>query len=149
MTRMTGNIDVDLDRLRQVVKTLHDAVTHHVRPAAIRIVQDCEPDIVNYGPRFATPAMTSARIRHHNSLAATLENLRSYVNTSQAIVAAMDQIIAAYAASDGVTADAAKKILADTAAAADHARARYEAALRAAAYTSVPDSYLPSDGGMA
>ncbi|GAA1808508.1 hypothetical protein GCM10009682_32870 [Luedemannella flava] len=146
---MTGNIDVDLDGLRQVAKALHDAVTRDVRPAAIRIVNDCEPDIVNYGPRFATPAMTSARIRHHDSLAATLANLRSYVNTSQALVAAMNQVIAAYAASDGITAEAAKKILADAAAQADGARARYEAAIRAAGYTSVPDSYMPTDGGMA
>ena len=146
---MTGDIDVDLDALRAFRTTLNDEVTHHIRPTAIRIVDDCEPDVVNYGPRLATPAMTSARIRHHDSLAATLDNLRHHVNTSRAVIAAMDQIIAAYAAADGVTADAARKILRDATVEGESALARYEAALRAAGRTSVPDTYAPADGGMA
>lgn len=144
-----GDIEVDLDGLRAFRKALHDEVIHHVRPTAIRIVNRCEPADVNYGPYIATPAVTSARIRHHDSLAATLDNLRSFVNTSQAIIAAIDQVIAAYAASDGVSLETAKKILADTTAQADAARARYESAHIAAGHTYVPVEYMPTDGGIA
>lgn len=146
---MAGNIDIDLGGVRAFGEALHVEVTRGIRPNAVAIVRDSEPDIVHYGVRMATPAMTSARIRLQDSLALALDNMRRFVNVSQSMVAAVDTLIAAYESADGVSREAAEKILADATAQADLARARYEAAQVAAAHVSLPDDYLPADGGMA
>lgn len=146
---MAEKIDVDLDGLQAFRDALHDSVVNDLRPTAIGIVRESEPDLVNYGVRMATPAMTSARIRLHDSLDRSLDNLRTYVNTSQALIAALDGIVAAYATADGVTVEAAKQMLADARMATDTTQKRYDAYQTAAAHVSIPSQAMPTDGGIA
>jgi hypothetical protein len=140
-------IDIDLKSVGGFGAALHDEVERNLRPNAARIAEQCDDEAVNFGVRTTTPAVYDMRLRYQESLGQTLTNMRAYVDASQLLVAAVQKIISEYGSADGISGEAANRILTDAVAAVSN-RPNYLNAEAAQQYVSdVPDAFTPWDTG--
>lgn len=112
---MADGVNVDLAGLAAFSNALRAELDNHLRLQAVGVVKDSEDPTLSFGNGVTSAEIYAMRDRYHRNLSKAVTNLRHYVTTTQVIAEAVARIAAMYAAADGVSADSASKILADSA----------------------------------
>lgn len=106
-----ASVRVDLRDVRGFGDVVHGELVDNFHPYAEDVVRLCDDDAVAFGNRQAFPALYEARETYHAGLMQAIANVREFAAASQILVDAADRIVAGYASSDNVSADAVGTIL--------------------------------------
>jgi hypothetical protein len=120
-------IDVDLLSLKDFETLMRREVESNLRPYGERIIRDHGHGAC-FGALSASAQVQDARHFYQACLVQSVETMRSYIEVSEALVAAVQRVAANYAGADALAEERADKVAGELMAAMGQARLEQEQA---------------------